>query len=133
MGGRTVSMGTTDVKHLRNWKKFNSTNVFRSALQKTLSALDCDWIDLATYNYDKYPQINSQASRKKKEKVKKKKKKKKIRRQTIKAQAHRASRLIHLAATQRKQQSSCHKDKEREQRKPHVMSGWTSSHHHACI
>jgi hypothetical protein len=42
-----------------------------------MSALDCDLIDLATYNYEKYPQINSQVSRKKKRKVKKKKKKKK--------------------------------------------------------
>jgi hypothetical protein len=41
-----------------------------------MSALDCDLIDLATYNYEKYPQINSQVSRKKKRKVKKKKKKK---------------------------------------------------------
>ena len=28
----------------------------------------------------------------------------------------------------RKQQIGCHKDKERS-KKPHVMSGWTSSHH----
>jgi len=38
-----------------------------------MSALNCDLIDLATYNYEKYPQINSQESRKKKQKVNKKK------------------------------------------------------------